>query len=106
MMLPSRLGWPLSLKTPNMGNTGLVGFLSRKPLSQMHRSTFLPIQPAAILIFSVDSGYWIDRRLTGLAGPEYDVAISLGLPFAPEDCQYGESRYTLVTLSHPSKSPE
>ena len=23
MMLPSRLGWPLSLKTPNMGNTGL-----------------------------------------------------------------------------------
>ena len=23
MMLPSRLGCPLSLKTPNMGNTGL-----------------------------------------------------------------------------------
>ena len=36
--------------------------------------------------------YWIDRRLTGLAGPEYDVAISLGLPCEPEDCQYGESR--------------
>ena len=34
----------------------LFRFLSRKPLSQMHRSTFLPIQPAAILIFSVDSG--------------------------------------------------
>ena len=24
MMLPSRLGCPLSLKTPNMGNTGLL----------------------------------------------------------------------------------
>ena len=34
----------------------LVGLLSRKPLSQMHRSTFLPLQPAATLIFSVDWG--------------------------------------------------
>ena len=34
-MPSSRLGCPLSLKTPNMGNTG---------------------QPATILIFSVDSG--------------------------------------------------
>ena len=25
MMLPSRLGCPLSLKTPNMGNPGLIG---------------------------------------------------------------------------------
>ena len=40
--------------------------------------------------------YWIDRRLTGLAGPEYDVAISLGLPCEPEDCQYGESRVKAV----------
>ena len=36
--------------------------------------------------------YWIDRRLTGLAGPEYHAIISFGLPFEPEDSQYGESR--------------
>ena len=35
--------------------------------------------------------YWIDRRLTGLAGPEYHAIISLGLPIEPEDSQYGES---------------
>ena len=38
--------------------------------------------------------YWIDRRLTGLAGPEYDATISFGLPFESEDCPYGESRFT------------
>ena len=36
--------------------------------------------------------YWIDRRLNGLAGPEYHATISFGLPFEPEDSQYGESR--------------
>ena len=36
--------------------------------------------------------YWIDRRLNGLAGPEYDATISFGLPFEPEDSQYGEYR--------------
>ena len=36
--------------------------------------------------------YWIDRRLTGLAGPNDDATISFGLPFEPEDSQYGESR--------------
>ena len=36
--------------------------------------------------------YRIDRRLTGLAGPDYDATISFGLPFEPEDSQYGESR--------------
>ena len=34
----------------------LVGFLSRKPLSQMQRSTFLPLHHAATLIPSVDWG--------------------------------------------------
>ena len=34
----------------------LVGFLSRKPLSQMQSSTFLPIHHAATLISSVDWG--------------------------------------------------
>ena len=38
--------------------------------------------------------YWIDRRLTGLAGPDNDATISFGLPFAPEDSQYGEYRLT------------
>ena len=33
--------------------------------------------------------YWIDRRLTGLAGPDFDATIS-GLPFEPEDSQYGK----------------
>ena len=36
--------------------------------------------------------YWIDRSLTGLAGPDYDATISFGLPFEPEDSQYGEYR--------------
>ena len=38
--------------------------------------------------------YWIDRRLTGLAGPEYHAIISFRSPIEPEDSQYGESRYT------------
>ena len=38
--------------------------------------------------------YWIDRRLTGLAGPDYAATISIGLPFEPEDSQYGECRST------------
>ena len=36
--------------------------------------------------------YWIDWRLTDLAGPDYDAPISFGLPFESEDCQYGKSR--------------
>ena len=36
--------------------------------------------------------YRIDRRLTGLAEPDYDATISFGLPFEPEDSQYGEYR--------------
>ena len=35
--------------------------------------------------------YWIDRRLTGLAGPDYDVTISFGLPIEPENSQYGNT---------------
>ena len=34
----------------------LVGFLSRKPLSQMQRNTFLPLHHAATLSPSVDWG--------------------------------------------------
>ena len=37
--------------------------------------------------------YRIDRRLTGPTGPDYDAAISFGLPFEPEDCQYGKFRF-------------
>ncbi len=36
--------------------------------------------------------YWIDRRLTGLAEPDYYDTISFGLPFEPEDSQYGKYR--------------
>ena len=36
--------------------------------------------------------YRIDRRLTGLAGPDYDATISFGLPFEPEGSQHGKSR--------------
>ena len=35
--------------------------------------------------------YWIDRRLTGLAGPDYDTSISFRLPIEPEDSQYWKS---------------
>ena len=40
--------------------------------------------------------YWIDRRLSGLAGPEYHAIISIGLPIEPEDSQYGESWLTIL----------
>ena len=40
--------------------------------------------------------YRIDRRLTGLAGPDYDAPISFGLPLEPEDSQYGKSRLNKV----------
>ena len=36
--------------------------------------------------------YRIDRRLTGLAGPEYDAIISFEPSFESEDSQYGEYR--------------
>ena len=42
--------------------------------------------------------YWIDRRLTGLAGPDYDAPISFGLPFEPEDSQYGKYRLMALKL--------
>ena len=45
--------------------------------------------------------YWIDRRLTGLAGPDYDATISFGLPFESEDSQYGKYRvYTTCMREH------
>ena len=46
--------------------------------------------------------YWIDRRLTGLAGPEYHAIISFGLPIEPEDSQYGEYR-TKMDKKHGSR---
>ena len=48
--------------------------------------------------------YWIDRRLTGLAVPEYHAIISFGLPIEPEDSQYGEYRLqrSAPPLCHPS----
>ena len=36
--------------------------------------------------------YWIDRRLSGLVGPDYDATISFGLPIEPGDCPYGKYR--------------
>ena len=36
--------------------------------------------------------YWIDWRLSGLAGPDYDATISFGLPIELGDCPYGKSR--------------
>ena len=36
--------------------------------------------------------YWIDRSLTGLAGPDYAATISFGLPIEHEDSQYGKYR--------------
>ena len=41
--------------------------------------------------------YRIDRSLNGLAGPDYDATISFGLPFEPEDSQYGKSRFNDLT---------
>ena len=48
--------------------------------------------------------YWIDRRLTGLAGPDDDATISFGLPFEPEDSQYGEKRAQRVKKKRSSRA--
>ena len=50
----------------------LVGFLSRKPLSQMHRSTFLPLQHAPTLISSVD---WGLRNSSGVGKGIYKSVV-------------------------------
>ena len=43
--------------------------------------------------------YRIDRRLTGLAGPEYDATISVGLPFEPEDSNMGNPGFLSFLLA-------
>ena len=40
--------------------------------------------------------YRIDRRLSGLAGPDDDATISFGLPIEPEDSQYGKYRVKVL----------
>ena len=42
---------------------------------------------------------WIDRRLTGLARPDYDATVSFGLPFESEDCHYGKYRHSSLAFS-------
>ena len=49
--------------------------------------------------------YWIDRSLTGLAGPEYHAIISFGLPIEPEDSQYGEYRFEVCWWSWAALGP-
>ena len=49
--------------------------------------------------------YWIDRRLTGLAGPDYDATISFGLPFELGDCPYGKSRFTRFSPDRVGAAP-
>ena len=51
------------------------------------------------------SPYWIDRSLTGLAGPNYHATISFGLPFELEDSQYGNSRCKQQDLKLQSSVP-
>ena len=46
-----------------------------------------------ILSYTCLNAIALDRRLTGLAGPEYHAIISFGLPIEPEDSQYGEYRF-------------
>ena len=50
--------------------------------------------------------YWIDRSLTGLAGPEYHAIISFGLPIEPEDSQYGEYRLIRLNSAQPQAKHE
>ena len=47
--------------------------------------------------------YWIDWRLTGLAGPEYDATISFRLASEPEDSQYGEYGLNYDSRLNPSR---
>ena len=53
--------------------------------------------------------YWIDRRLSGLVGPDYDATISFGLPIEPGDCPYGKYRLIhqlhSLTYLHPTTTP-
>ena len=50
--------------------------------------------------------YRIDQRLTCFAGPEYDTIISYGLPFEPEDSQYGKSRLRMPSDEEMVEVPE
>ena len=54
----------------------------------------------------IASLYWIDRRLNGLPGPDYDATISFGLPFEPEDPQNGKSRLSKVVDLNPGQRPQ
>ena len=60
-----------------------VGFVFPKPLSQKHRSTFLPLQHAATFIFSVDWG------------------LTIGVPYKPSEMWSGDpfNRPTDVAVS-------
>ena len=49
--------------------------------------------------------YWIDRRLTGLAGPDYHATILFGLPSEPEDSQYGKCRLNTSIAGYRSVKP-
>ena len=50
--------------------------------------------------------YWIDRRLSGLVGPDYDATISFGLPIEPGDCPYGKYRlHDPVQARHTGRTP-
>ena len=45
--------------------------------------------------------YWIDRRLTGLAGPDYAATISFGLPLSLETAHMGNTGYKTLSSSGP-----
>ena len=46
----------------------------------------------------------IDRRLPDFAGTDYAATISFGLPFDPEDSQYGEYRMIYCLHHRPRRS--
>ena len=55
MLPPSRLGCPLSLKTPNMGNTGLYGVVVSYLTESFSRS-LLALMITTVLCYSATSG--------------------------------------------------
>ena len=62
----------------NLSGSAMVLWSGRlNPLTQIHKSTFLPFQPAPTLILSVDSGLAVSGGQSGASVPEVEASIRM-----------------------------
>ena len=71
-------GHRLSAMETNLPGSAMVLWSGRlNPLTQIHKSTFLPFQPAPTLILSVDSGLAVSGGQSGASVPEVEASIRM-----------------------------